>query len=120
MREIVSGLRFPEGPVALPDGSVLVVEIKSGTLSRVTLDGRLTVVAETGGGPNGAAIGPDGAVYVCNNGGVEWHSMAGFTVPGAQPGSYTGGSIQRVCPATGRARTPYPDPHGGRLRAPTD
>ena len=36
MHEIASGLKFPEGPIAMPDGSVLVVEIKRGTLSRVT------------------------------------------------------------------------------------
>jgi gluconolactonase len=27
LREITSGLLFPEGPVALADGSILVVEI---------------------------------------------------------------------------------------------
>ena len=61
LREIATGLKFPEGPVALPDGDVLLVEIQRGTLSRVRPDGRVTVVAHTGGGPNGAAIGPDGA-----------------------------------------------------------
>src|SRR5713101_6515877 len=71
IREIASGLQFPEGPIAMPDGSVILVEIKRGTLSRVTPDGKIRVVAETGGGPNGAAIGPDGAVYVCNNGGMS-------------------------------------------------
>src|SRR5205814_6538061 len=81
MREITSGLQFPEGPVALADGSVLVVEIKRGTLTRVAPDGRQTIVAETGGGPNGAAIGPDGRVYVCNNGGFEWHDVGGLLVP---------------------------------------
>ena len=59
---LASGLRFPEGPVALDDGSVLVVEIARGTLSRVSPDGAVDVVAETGGGPNGAAMGPDGQV----------------------------------------------------------
>src|SRR2546426_7892594 len=76
MREITSGLQFPEGPVALADGSVLVVEIKRGTLTRVAPDGKQTIVATTGGGPNGAAIGPDGRVYVCNNGGLEWHDRS--------------------------------------------
>ena len=71
MQEITSGLQFPEGPIAMNDGSVLVVEIKRGTLTRVTPDGTKEVVAETGGGPNGAAIGPDGMVYICNNGGLE-------------------------------------------------
>ena len=40
IREIAAGLQFPEGPVALDDGSVLLVEIARGTLSRVTMDGR--------------------------------------------------------------------------------
>jgi gluconolactonase len=26
-REITSGLKFPEGPIAMPDGSVILVEI---------------------------------------------------------------------------------------------
>jgi len=58
LRVIAEGLRFPEGPVAMPDGTVLVVAIARGTLTRVHPDGRQTVVAEAGGGPNGAAIGP--------------------------------------------------------------
>ncbi len=103
--EVASGLEFPEGPVWMPDGSVLVVEIKRGTLSRVEPDGTVKVVAETGGGPNGAAIGPDGAVYVCNNGGFEWIDANGLTLPGNQPASYTGGSIQRVDLTTGAVQT---------------
>src|SRR5580765_7072570 len=88
IREITSGLQFPEGPIAMPDGSVLLVEIRRGTLSRVTPDGRITVVADCGGGPNGAAIGPDGACYVANNGGFEWHDMGAIVVPGNQPADY--------------------------------
>ena len=72
IRVIANGLQFPEGPIAMPDGSVIVVEIGRGTLTRVLSDGRKEVIAKTGGGPNGAAIGPDGACYVCNNGGFEW------------------------------------------------
>jgi gluconolactonase len=120
MHEIVSGLKFPEGPIAMPDGSVLVVEIMRGTLSRVTLTGEVTVVAETGGGPNGAAVGPDGAIYVCNNGGFEWHEVAGFTVPGNQPASYSGGSIQRVDLGSGRVETLYTECDGHPLRGPND
>lgn len=120
MHEIASGLKFPEGPIAMPDGSVLVVEIMRGTLSRVTLTGEVTVVAETGGGPNGAAVGPDGAIYVCNNGGFEWHDVAGFTVPGNQPASYSGGSIQRVDLGSGRVETLYTECNGHPLRGPND
>ena len=31
-KQIASGLRFPEGPVAMPDGSVILVEIERRTL----------------------------------------------------------------------------------------
>jgi gluconolactonase len=120
LREIASGLQFPEGPIAMPDGSVLVVEIKRGTLTRVTPDGRLQVVAETGGGPNGAAIGPDGKVYVCNNGGFEWHQFGGLTFPGNQPAGYIGGRIQRVDLATGKVEDVYTECDGRPLRGPND
>ena len=73
LREVAGGLAFPEGPIAMADGSVVLVEIARGTLSRVQPDGSVEVVANVGGGPNGAAIGPDGACYVCNNGGMQFH-----------------------------------------------
>ena len=72
-KEIASGLAFPEGPIALADGSVILVEIAGGRLTRISPTGKKQVVAELGGGPNGAAIGPDGKCYVCNNGGFTWH-----------------------------------------------
>src|SRR5262245_57264030 len=67
LTEIASGLAFPEGPVMLPDGAVIVVEIARGCVTRINPKGRKTVVATPGGGPNGAALGPDGRLYVCNN-----------------------------------------------------
>src|SRR3990167_8470323 len=70
--QIASGLRFPEGPVAMPDGSVVLVDIERRTLSRVTPDGKVHVVARLGGGPNGAAPGPGGKIYVTNNGGLKF------------------------------------------------
>jgi gluconolactonase len=120
MRTITTGLQFPEGPVAMADGSVLVVEIKRRTLSRVAPDGTISVVAECGGGPNGAAIGPDGACYVCNNGGFEWHDLGGFLVPGNQPADYIGGRIQRVDLRTGKVTDLYAACEGRPLRGPND
>jgi gluconolactonase len=118
IREITSGLRFPEGPVAMRDGSVLVVEIARGTLTRVRLKGSKEVVAETGGGPNSAAIGPDGKVYICNNGGLR-RAADGTPMEGL-PDGYTGGCIQRVDLATGKVEVINTECNGHRLRGPND
>ncbi len=121
IREMAKGLQFPEGPVALDDGSVLLVEIARGTLSRVTLDGRIHVVAEMGGGPNGAAIGPDGAVYICNSGGFRWQTeIDGCHRPIGQAEDYSGGRIERVDLATGRFERLYDSVDGLALRGPND
>ncbi|KAA9159623.1 SMP-30/gluconolactonase/LRE family protein [Amycolatopsis acidicola] len=117
--EVAGGLQFPEGPVALRDGSVLVVEIRRGTLAKVRPGGEISVVAEVGGGPNGAAIGPDGAVYVCNNGGFEWQEADGITAPGHQPADYLGGRIQRV-DGDGSVTDLYTECDGRPLRGPND
>ena len=117
---VASGLKFPEGPVALPDGSVLVVEIEAGRLTRVLPSGALQVVAELGGGPNGAALGPDGGCYVCNNGGFSWRTDNGFTRPTGPAAGYQGGSIQRVDIQTGQVHTLYTHCDGVPLHGPND
>ena len=117
---VATGLGFPEGPVALPDGSVLVVEIEQGCLTRIFPDGSRVVAARTGGGPNGAAVGPDGAIYVCNNGGFDWHREPGILRPGGPSKDYTGGSIQRVDLRTGAVETLYTECDGHPLHGPND
>jgi len=125
---VTEGLGYPEGPVCLADGSVLVTEIKTGKLTRVLPDGTKVTVADLGGGPNGAAIGPDGAAYVCNDGGFQFFRLdqalnaavgrgklpapvmaaaAGILLTGDQSADYTGGSIQRVDLTTGAFSTLY-------------
>lgn len=118
--EIAKGLRFPEGPIAMPDGTVLLVEIERGTLSRVHPDGRVSVVAETGGGPNGAAIGPDGACYICNNGGFEWIKADGEIRPHMQAHDYIGGRIERVDLKTGKVDVLYTKGPNHKLNGPND
>src|SRR5829696_6582983 len=114
--QIASGLRFPEGPVAMPDGSVILVEIERSTLSRVTPDGKIHVIAHLGGGPNGAAMGPGGKIYVTNNGGLKFLERPGRLFPVLQADDYTGGSIQVVDPETGKFDTLYDRCEGERLR----
>jgi len=120
MDVFAEGLQFPEGPVAMADGSVILVETRRGTLSKVDPSGSISIVAELGGGPNGAAIGPGGWVYVCNNGGFEWHDFGGVVIPGDLPADYVGGSIQRVQLATGKVETLYTECDGRPLRGPND
>jgi len=121
MEIVAQGLEFPEGPIACADGTVLLVEIARQTLTRVFPDGSTQVVAELGGGPNGAAIGPDGAVYVVNNGGAfdfpeNWREEGKLGIPA----DYKGGYIQRVDLGTGEVRTLYDKCDGKPLNGPND
>jgi len=119
--ELATDLRFPEGPVAMADGSVVLVEIERRTIVRIGPKGERSVVAALGGGPNGLAVGPDGAFYVANNGGFAFtEDKDGLRVAG-QSADYSGGRIERVDPATGSvtvlARTAD---SGFDLRGPND
>lgn len=120
-RDVTQGLKFPEGPIAMQDGSVLVVEIEGARLIRVAADGTKSVAAELGGGPNGAAVGPDGICYVCNNGGFNWiHAKDGHARPHGRADHYAGGSIQRVDLATGAVEVLYSECDGVTLKGPND
>ena len=118
--EIATGLKFPEGPVVMDDGSVILVEIQSGNITRVTPNGKKKVIASPGGGPNGAAIGPDGALYVCNNGGFQWHKNGKLTIPGHKPDDYAGGRIERIDISTGKVDVLYTQCDGRPLSGPND
>ncbi|NND73889.1 MAG: SMP-30/gluconolactonase/LRE family protein [Ilumatobacter sp.] len=122
LTEIAAGLRFPEGPIAMPDGSVILVEMFGPRLTRVLADGTTETIAEIEGGPNGAAIGPDGAVYLCNNGGSFTPLDLGeIMLPGPfDPGRYIGGRIQRVDLHDGSVTDLYTECDGRPLRAPND
>jgi len=117
---LTTELAFPEGPIAMPDGSVIVVEIKGGELKRVYPSGELQTVATVGGGPNGAAMGPDGYCYVCNNGGFSWRTDDGYSRPTGVADDYDGGSIQRVNIDTGDVEVLYTHCDSVPLHGPND
>ena len=81
---LASNLGFPEGPVVMPDGSIVICDGNIGELLRWDGDSMATFVA-TGGSPWGAVLGSDGAVYVTQGG----------NVPGSPDQSAVAG-IQRV------------------------
>jgi gluconolactonase len=120
LRVITTGLRFPEGPVAMKDGSVALVEIERRTITRVKPDGTKEIIATTGGGPNGMAVGPDGAFYVCNNGGFTFHDEPGHLRPIGPAPDYKTGSIQRVDPKTGAVTVLYDRCGDHKLCGPND
>jgi len=120
MELFAEGLGFPEGPIPLEDGSVLLVEIKAQSLSRVYPDGRLERLVHIDGGPNGAALGPDGRVYVCNNGGFKWVENDGMDLPHGRADDYIGGSLQAVDLSDGSIETLYTECDGRPLGAPND
>ncbi|PZW50899.1 gluconolactonase [Humitalea rosea] len=117
-RILAEGLRFPEGPLALADGSVLVAEIAGGTIRRIAADGAVALAATTGGGPNGLAIGPDSALYICNNGGNRYDP--GHFIGRGPAEDYAGGSIQRLDLQTGDLRSLYTHCGTERLSSPND
>ncbi|HAP77485.1 MAG TPA: gluconolaconase [Acidimicrobiaceae bacterium] len=122
MTTITTGLRFPEGPIAMPDGTVVLVEMFGPRITRVHPDGTKETVAEIVGGPNGAAMGPDGFLYLCNNGGCFTPVEIGeMLLPGPfDPERYIGGRIQKVDLATGEVTDLYTECDGRPLRAPND
>ncbi|MBZ6377085.1 gluconolaconase [Pacificimonas flava] len=117
---VADGLRFPEGPVWMKDGSIILVEIEAGRITRVRPDGSKETVAEPGGGPNGLAVGPDGALYCCNNGGFEWTRAEDLLIPGPAPDDYETGRIERIDIASGKVERLYESCGGFNLSGPND
>ena len=121
VRVLAEGLEFPEGPVVLPDGSVAICEIQGKRITRVDAEGNKETIAEPSGGPNGAQLGPDGKLYVCNNGGAyDFLDMGGITITHQPPSSHEGGRIERIDLETGQVELLYDAAGGTRLIAPND
>lgn len=67
--QLASGLGFPEGPVVMADGRVVLCDGNTGELLSYA-DGSVRAYARTGGSPWGAVLGSDGAIYVTQGGSV--------------------------------------------------
>lgn len=120
-REVARGLLFPEGPLAMPDGSVLVSEIARGTITRIRPSGATEVLAKVPtGAPNGLALGPDGALYACNGGGSRFRELDGILQPWGASADFAGGWIDRIDMKTGEVRRLYESCDCHRLSAPND
>ena len=127
-RVVATDIEFAEGPLELPGGDILYTEIRAGTLTRVSPDGsRKETFATTGGGPNGAALGPDGAIYVTQK---RWlpvvrephlqrraRDLARSLAPRS---GYIGGQIQRVSADGSEVTTIYRECDGEPLKGPND
>ena len=90
-----------KAPLRALSGSIILVEIEAGRLTRIEASGKKQIIAETGGGPDGAAFGPDGRISVCNNGGmrfVEKDDML-FPAPMNDDASTKAGSMRSISKA---------------------
>jgi gluconolactonase len=104
---LASGLGFPEGPVVMPDGGIVICDGNTGELLRWD-GGAFAKFAHTGGSPWGAVLGSDGAIYVTQGGNVP-----GSGDYSADPG------IQRVH-ADGTVDRLYTHLDGHALAGPND
>jgi gluconolactonase len=104
---LASGLGFPEGPVVMADGRVVLCDCNTGELL-VYADGSVCAYARTGGSPWGAVLGSDGAIYVTQGG----------NVPGSGDSSAVSG-IQRVL-QDGTVELLLSEVAGYRLYGPND
>jgi len=120
LQVLATDLEFPEGPVVMPDGSIIVVEIADGGLRRIQTDGSSARLATLDGAPNGAALAPDGKLYVCNNGGLNFGRRDGVRWPLGASRGYKGGRIEVVDPETGKVETLYAQCGEHPLSGPND
>jgi gluconolactonase len=81
---VCEGIRFGEGPVWCGDDRLVVTSVADGALYLVQVSsGAVERFADTGGGPNGAALAADGSMLVTQNGGIDFSRLGLFAEPPA-------------------------------------
>jgi gluconolactonase len=100
---VTSDAAFGEGPVWCPDGTLVITHVSPGGLRRIWPDsGRSQMIADTGGGANGAKLASDGGFIVTQNGGIDFKPFAQLLgldpqkVPTLRPAAP---GLQRVSPS---------------------
>ena len=107
----------------MPDGSVVLVEMFGPRITRVHPDGTKETIAEIPGGPNGAAVGPDGALLPLQQ---RWLLHAGRARPaccsraGSTPTATSAAGSSASIPARATVTDLYTECDGVPLRAPND
>jgi gluconolactonase len=123
---LAGGLGFTEGPIIADDGRVFVVDIDGGRILAVS-SGEATLVASTGGGPNGMAFETESTAIVANNGGFLWTEVeGGYRIPidrtthTNEPAGFGGGWIERVDLQSGEVTVLHTECERRPLRGPND
>jgi gluconolactonase len=97
---VVPHVRFPEGPVWCPDGTLVYTSVADGALYRVDVaTGAVRTVGVVGGGANAAAPAADGGFVVTQNGGIDFSGLAdlpGIDVAAMPPYAPIAPGIQHV------------------------
>jgi gluconolactonase len=123
---LAGDLRGTEGPSALPDGSVAILETMGGTVVQVNADGTRKVLTAPGSGVAGTAVGRDNALYVTkinlaglvNRGGGP--RRGGGPPPGIGPVTPSPAAVIRIDLRTGAVRNIYTAYQGTLLKEPND
>ena len=62
------GYKLAEGPAMDREGNVFFTDIRANRIHKISTDGTISVFKEDTGAANGMMFGPDGRLYVCQNG----------------------------------------------------
>jgi gluconolactonase len=120
---VAEGLKFPEGPVYTRDGAIIFVEVDGQTIKKLPpgKNQKVEVLAELAGGPNGLSVGPDGLLYIANDGGRFGFTMRdGENLPSGVGKNYQPGKIHRMDLKTRKMEVVFDKTEGKAMIAPDD
>lgn len=67
-QQVSEGHQLTEGPAIDRDGNIFFTDIRASRIHKITPEGKVSVFKEDTGSANGMMFGPDGKLYVCQNG----------------------------------------------------